>query len=309
MITRRCFMPRLPVIVVFILICGIIITGTNVQAEQKGKPVFGRIDTTSFKYYKNVHDGAGGQYFQEMLGSKIFESNQYFVHYCIIEPKSGIGEHLHRNSEEMYFAFDRPAEFTVNGRTALLPAGSCVLCPLNSSHGIYNNSDKPLKFLNISVLSVENKGGVDYGEDLTNQKIESPAPFKWANFDRTIMKPITKCHQGKGELLFHRLWSSDSFKTNILFLDHLILPPDTSIGYHQHNTMEEIYYILNGKGRITVNNHTWDVMKGDAIPCTLHDSHGIYNNTDEELEIFVWAVSMEKGQGDAKDMEDDLADR
>ena len=155
-------MPGFSVISVFILIYGIIITPTGVQADQKGKPVFGRIDTTTFKYYDNVHDGAGGQYFQGMLGSKIFESKQYFVHYCIIEAKSGIGEHLHRNSEEMYFALDRPAEFTVNGQTSLLPAGSCVLCPYGSSHGIYNNSDKPLKFLNIAVLAEIDKGVVNY---------------------------------------------------------------------------------------------------------------------------------------------------
>ena len=302
-------MSRKSMVTVCIVIFEMCVIGTTIQAEQKGTPVFGRIDTTTFQHYKNVHDGAGGQYFQEMLGSKIFESNQYFIHYCIIEPRSGIGEHLHRNSEEMYFAFDRPAEFTVNGHTALLPAGSCVLCPLSSSHGIYNNSDEPLEFLNIAVLSEMDKGVVNYGEDLTNQKIESPAPFKWANFDRTLLKPITECHQGKGELFFRRMWSSDSFKTNALFLDHLILPPDTSIGYHQHNNMEEVYYILGGKGRITVNNHTWDVIKGDTVPCTSHDSHGIYNNTDEELEIFVWAVSLEKGLGTAKDLGDDLADK
>ena len=52
---------------------------------------------------------------------------------------------------------------------------------------------------------------------------------------------------------------------------------------------------MSGTGRITVNDHTWDVRPGDAVPCTLHDSHGIYNNNpDEDLDIFVLIVSMEK---------------
>ena len=317
-------MSRLSALTAFILICVLVLTAAIVQAEQKGKPVFGRIDTTSFRHFNNVHKGAGGQYFQEMLGSKIFKSRILFIHYCIIEPRSGIGEHLHRNSEEMYFAFDRPAEFTVNGRTALLPAGSSVLCPLSSSHGIYNNSDEPLEFLNIAVSSEINKGGVDYNEDLTNQIVESPAPFKWAKFDRSLMKPIKNAHLGKGTILNNKLWLDDSFQTNWFRIGHCILPPGTSIGYHQHNATEEVYYVLSGTGRMTVNDNTWDVQKGDTIPCTLGDSHGLYNNSDSDLEIFVLIVAMEKKARtgdynrdiddeykalDVKNWGDDLSDR
>ena len=60
---------------------------------------------------------------------------------------------------------------------------------------------------------------------------------------------------------------------------------------------------------MTVNDHTWDVSPGDAIPCTLHDSHGLYNNTDEDLSIFVFSASMEKNKFDAKDWGEDLSDR
>ena len=57
---------------------------------------------------------------------------------------------------------------------------------------------------------------------------------------------------------------------------------------------------MSGNGRMTVNNVTWDVGPGDATPCTLHDSHGIYNNTQKDLEIFVLAVSKKKGVIEAK---------
>jgi len=64
-----------------------------------------------------------------------------------------------------------------------------------------------------------------------------------------------------------------------------------------------------GRGRITVNDHTWEVGPHDATPCTLHDSHGIYNHTDKDLEIFVLAVAMEKGVANAKNWGDDLSGR
>ncbi len=53
---------------------------------------------------------------------------------------------------------------------------------------------------------------------------------------------------------------------------------------------------MSGRGKMTVNDHTWDVRPGDAIPCTLHDSHGLYNHTDEDLEIFVLIVRMDKAK-------------
>ncbi len=279
-------------------------------AEQKGAPVFGRTDPSKYNEAKNVHEGAGSIFFMKLLGTESFESNIFNIHRGIIPPKCGIGEHLHRNSEDMYFVFNTPAEFTINGHTALLPAGSSVLCPLGSSHGIYNYSDEPLEWLNISVSVEKGKGGtLDYGEDLSSQKVKSPAPFKWAQFDRSLLNPAAQAHEGKGTVYFRTLWNEESFKTKWLRVGHILLPPDTSIGYHKHTAIEIVYYIMSGTGRMTVNDHTWDVIPGDAIPCTLHDSHGLYNNSNEPLDIFVFMVSMEKDVLDATDWGDDLTDR
>ena len=197
----------------------------------------------------------------------------------------------------MYFIFNAPAEFTVNGRTALLPAGSSVLCQMGSSHGIYNNSDETLEWLNIAVSRVKDKGtSIDYNEDLTRQRIESPAPFLWTRFDSSLMKPANRAHGGKGAIDFRRLWSEDSFKTDWYFVDHCILPPGTSIGYHPHDTIEEVYFIYKGTGRMTVNDVTRDVSEGDVIPCTLRDAHGLYNNSDEDLVMFNFAVRAKRDQ-------------
>lgn len=299
-----------PANIFIIIICLLFLYPSNLDAQQTGTPVFGRTENLVYKESKNCHKGAGTIYLGVLLSSETFKTNIYRIHRGKIPPKSGIGEHIHRNMEDMFFVFNAPAEFTVNGRTALLPAGSCVLCPMGSSHGIYNNSDVTLDFMNVSVTKEKDKpGSVDYNEDLSNQKIDSPAPFLWANFDRSLLKPVGPAHLGKGKILNRRPWMDGNFKTNWVRVGHCLLPPKTSIGYHQHNGMEEVYYIMSGKGRMTVNDHTWDVKAGDAIPCTLHDSHGIYNNTGEDLELFVIMVSMERDILDAKDWGDDLSER
>jgi len=267
------------------------------DALQTGDPQFRGPDPAKYKEFKGPHKGTGILKYTELYGPDIFETPIMFIHRGVLLPKSSIGEHVHLDMEEMYFIFNAPAEFTVNGHTALLPAGSSVLCPMGSSHGVYNNSDIPLEWFNIAVGSGRNKGrAVDLDVDLTNQRIESPAPFKWTQFDNTIMRPANNAHGGKGTIMFRRLWAGDSFQTPWFFVDHCILPPDTSIGYHPHNNIEETYIIKEGTGRMTVNDVTRDVKPNDVIPCTLRDAHGLYNNTKNPLVMFNFAVNARSNQ-------------
>lgn len=287
----------------FLLTAAIIMTVTSTAAQEqksfppnKDIPPIGHTDPAKFTDAPKCHDGAGTIRYMELQGSQTFGTNLLFVHRGVLPPKSGIGEHLHRKMEEMYFVIDGPAQFTVNGRTAELPARSTALCPMGSSHGIYNAGDKDVQFINLGV-AVE-KGtydSIEYKEDLANAKVESPAPFVWAQLDRSLLHPAANAHLGKGAIMFRRVWANDSFKTNWYFIDHCLLSPDTSIGYHQHNTIEEIYYVIEGHGRFTVNGKTFDVGPGDALPCRLHDSHGLYNNSKEPLEILVFSVADGKG--------------
>ena len=50
---------------------------------------------------------------------------------------------------------------------------------------------------------------------------------------------------------------------------------------------------MAGSGRMTVDDETEEVHVGDAIPNRLDGSHGIYNHTQEDLEMLVMAVCME----------------
>ena len=61
---------------------------------------------------------------------------------------------------------------------------------------------------------------------------------------------------------------------------------------------------------MTANDHTFDVQTGDAMPCRLHGSHGIYNNSNNDLELLVFSVAMEKGIVEyEKNWGDDLTGR
>ena len=284
---------------------------SSAAAQQTGTPIYGSTNPAEFKEYSSLHKGAGTVRGGGLFTSEVFKTNFSGVSRAHIPPGASIGEHLHRHVEEVFIILNAPAQFTVNGKTAELPARSMVVCNLNNSHGIYNhNADTDLDWLFFAVTDVKGNGdSINFGEDLTNKKIESPAPFKFTTLDRSLLHPMPNAHGGKGAILFRRMWDREDFLTNWEFIDHCVLPPGTSIGYHQHNKTEEVYYIVSGAGRMTVNNHTWEVKADDAIPCTLHDSHGLYNNGTEDIELIVCSFAEEKGARDIKNWGDDLTNR
>ena len=267
-------------------------TSPRTPGNRKQKPLYGRTDPSSYQRIAHAHGGAGEIPFQELLDHQAFDSYFLFVHRAEIPPKTGIGEHLHRHMEEMYFIFNGVARFTVNGITGELPGPCCVLCPRGGSHGIYNATDETLQWLNVAVGDVRGKGdAIDFGEDLSETETVSPVPFRWAPIEARLLKPVSGMHGGAGSILHRRLWSKNAFGTNWDFIDHCVLPPDTSIGHHGHDGIEEIYYLLSGHGQMTVNDDTLEVAGGDAVPCRLDDSHSLHNSGTEDIALIVAACT------------------
>lgn len=262
-------------------------------------PFFGRNDPSKYRPGKQPHGGAGYLDYMELTPRDEFRSNFIFLHRGILRPKSGIGEHAHRKMEEMYFVFDRYAEFTVNGITAEIPAIGMVLCRMGDSHGIYNPTNHPVEWMNFGV-SNENQAydAVNYnteGGDLVDQMIVSPPPFMWAVLSKDMLRPVERFYGGKGTVRIREVWDQEDFRSYWAYIHHYLVPPGCSIGLHRHDEMEVVYYILKGTGRGTINDATYDIMTGDALSCTLHHAIGVFNNSQEDLEVIACGVSMVKG--------------
>ena len=94
-------------------------------------------------------------------------------------------------------------------------------------------------------------------------------------------------HEGKGEIIFRRVLDRE-FASGIEFLDYTVMPPKTTIGYHQHVGSEEVYVILSGSGKIMLNGMEKRVVQNDVILARNGDWHGLENDTDENLVILVF---------------------
>jgi mannose-6-phosphate isomerase-like protein (cupin superfamily) len=287
---------------------------TAVFAQETPKhPLFGRNDPAKYMDAKFGHGGAGSVRYMELTPRDKFKTQFLFLHRGFLMPKSGLGEHAHRRMEEMYVVLENTTcQFTVAGRTAELPGPAMAVCPMGSSHGIYNPTDHPVEFMNIGV-TLENRqyDNVDFAKqnDLAERKIDSPPPFLWNHIDKNALHPVPAFYNGKGQMYIRSLWTTDSFRTTWGFINHYLIPAGNSIGYHQHKVMEEVYYIYSGSGRLTIDNTTLDVKAGDAVSCPLGSSHGFYNYSGKDAEIISIAVPMEKGKYDGITLNEDLTKR
>ena len=268
-----------------------------------------RADRGSMEELSDVHGGAGPILFGRLWERDDFETPFTFVHAAVLLPGGGIGLHRHDDSEEIFIAVDNASQFTHNGRTAAVEGGAAVPLRSGETHAIYNHTGRETRWFNVHcVVPGGDPKSTDLGDDCAAAELESTDRLPVGRLDRSALK-YGRSHGGKGEVGARFIWGPEDFRSNFHFLGHCLMPPQTSIGYHRHEGVEEVYIIIDGRGRMTVDGETREVAQWDAIPSRLGGSHGLYNHTGESLELLVVAVCAEKGGFDWTDLGDDLSRR
>ncbi len=79
------------------------------------------------------------------------------------------------------------------------------------------------------------------------------------------------------------LFDSDRF-----FCDVYCLEPGQAQKVHAHEGSDKIYYLLEGKGRITVGSQEKELQAGDITLAPSGDVHGVVNHTDDPLVMLVF---------------------
>ena len=253
-------------------------------------------DPAKYRVSKAVHGGPGQLDYMSLFDAHSLDTNLFFLHRGILQPKSGIGAHFHNQCEEMFVIFDGEAQFTIDGRTSVLkgPAGAPVR--LGHSHAIYNHTDKPVQWMNINVSAMKGTyDAFDLGDPRVDVQLDRIPVFMTMRLDRTLLRPVPPPPSGKGDVQYRRVLAPPVFSGPWAYVDHLLVGPNSSTVPHLHRELAEFYYVIKGRGSATVSerdeSETAAIQEGDAIPIQLNEAHSFENTGTEPLEFLIVGVS------------------
>ncbi len=265
-------------------------------APSQALPLAERIVHTEPAKYRaspRVHGGPGQLDYMGLFNATALDTNLYFLHRGIIQPKSGIGAHFHNQCEEMFVIFDGEAQFTIDGRTSVLkgPAGAPVR--MGHSHAIYNHTDKPVQWMNINVSA---RKGVYDAFDLGDGRVDvalDPIPtFMTMRLDQTLLRPAAgpSTTAAKGTVQYRRALAPSVFLGPWAYVDHLLLAPGSATAPQAHAEIGEFYYVMNGEGTVKVGSESAPIRPGDAVPIQLNQTKSFENTGSAPLELLVVGV-------------------
>jgi mannose-6-phosphate isomerase-like protein (cupin superfamily)/heme-degrading monooxygenase HmoA len=273
----------------------ILLLWVGVASPAASQPFSERVapnDPADYELLNSVHAGAGQMEFTEVIGRNELSTNFLYLHAGVIHPGGGIGHHFHHTIEEMYVILNGEAEFTVNGRTSRLKAPVIVPCKMGDSHGLYNPTNEPIRWLNFAVsFNKPHRGrAFDTGDNRVGAAIDAIPVFVNSQLERDALSAKDHAYAGDGAL-YRRALRPEVFTTNWNHVDHVVIPRGGSAGPRQSEGIEEVYYVMNGSGILTVGKESTKIKADDAVPGFLGETVTISNEGSNDLELLVIGVA------------------
>ena len=92
---------------------------------------------------------------------------------------------------------------------------------------------------------------------------------------------------GKGKAYLYHIVSEENLYGQGRMYAKIVLPPGSTVGWHQHVGETEPYYILSGEGTFIDNDESrTTVHAGDICTILPGQCHSLENNSDQDL-VFI----------------------
>jgi mannose-6-phosphate isomerase-like protein (cupin superfamily) len=102
--------------------------------------------------------------------------------------------------------------------------------------------------------------------------------------DAEVAKTEPGTHNGGGETVGYSFFAKTP--NLALVFRKRALKPGSGIGYHEQKE-DEIYYVLSGRGVMTIDDKSFDVTPGTAVLTRPGSSHGLKQAGPDDLVILI----------------------
>ena len=230
-----------------------------------------------------------------VVAPEVFDDPRVVISAGVLGPGDSTGpRYSGPGREEVWLVLDAPVVTTGPGGAVGRKEPGVLAGFSGSVHGLANRGDGLIRYIRIAM-----------GDELAGELRDGGGTqAEWSPLDLARLRS-TKAHDGMGEIRFRRLWDQDRFATGWGFVDHALVGPGTSVGYHRHDTVQECYLILGGTGVMKVDGAVFEVGPGTCVPNRLGGSHGLAARLEpvEFINIALYTA----GRFDVTDLGDDLS--
>ena len=190
------------------------------------------------------------------------------------------------------------AEFTVNGRTALIKGPAAVPCRAGNAHGIYNPTDRPVQWMNVNVGFTKIYDAFDINDPRVGVNLDPIPQFISARVDRSLARAVENMNGGKGSVLYRRAFEPSVFLTTWSYVDHLIIPGGATVGPDGPSDVSETCYAMAGDGTVTLGGETVAFKAGDSLAVEAGQAKSFAGGS-EPLQILVIGVARDMASKEA----------
>jgi len=130
--------------------------------------------------------------------------------------------------------------------------------------------------------------GLLLATSLTQSSSTAQEPKKLGGYvlerDAEVAKPEPGTHNGGGQTIGYSFFAKTPGLT--LVFRKRTFKPGSAIGYHEQKE-DEIYYVLSGKGVMTIDGKSFEIGPGDCVLTRPGSSHGLKQAGAEDLVILI----------------------
>lgn len=109
--------------------------------------------------------------------------------------------------------------------------------------------------------------------------------MKLVNLEQVKAQPTT--HDAS---ILRRVLMHESDMPARVRLSHAALAPGQRVEAHAHDDICEVFYVLSGEGKITVDGSEHRLATGACIRIDVAETHALYNDGDSELILLYFGI-------------------